>query len=101
MVRRASLAQPGRPNARVRILDGLMQSGAASRAELARRTALAPSTVSTVVGELAEAGVVVELAVVGELAEAGVVVEPAPVTQAAEPNLGRPPVLVALDRSAG
>jgi predicted NBD/HSP70 family sugar kinase len=64
----------------------LAEAGAVSRAELARRAALAPSTVSSVVGELADAGLVVERAVA-----------PAPARSA----MGRPPVLVTLHRDAG
>jgi len=59
---------------------------AVSRAELARRTALAPSTVSAVVSDLQTAGLVVE--------------PPAPPRDGGA-ALGRPPVLVALHRRAG
>ena len=76
-----------RPDARARIWGVLTGSGAVSRAELARRTALAPSTVSAVVGELQAEGLVVEPAT--------------PVRQKARAALGRPPVLVALHRRAG
>ena len=58
-----------------------------SRADLARRAALAPSTVS---------------AVVSDLQAAGLVVEPAePVHPAERGTVGRPPVLIALHRKAG
>jgi predicted NBD/HSP70 family sugar kinase len=73
-----------RLDARARVLGVLASAGPLSRAELARRTALAPSTVSAIVGELHGEGLVVE--------------PPAPPARAA---IGRPPVLVALHRSAG
>ena len=58
-----------------------------SRADLARRAALAPSTVS---------------AVVSDLQAAGLVVEPAePVHPPERGTVGRPPVLIALHRKAG
>ena len=78
-----------RLDARSRVFGVLAEAGAISRAELARRTALAPSTVS---------------AIVGELQEEGLVVEPSAGTSAGAPasgTLGRPPVLVALHRRAG
>ena len=49
-----------RRDARARIVGVLAEAGAVSRAELARRAALAPSTVSAVVSELHAAGLVVE-----------------------------------------
>lgn len=64
----------------------LAEAGAVSRAELARRAALAPSTVSQVVGELAEAGLLVV---------------PATTDAPARSGMGRPPELVALNRAAG
>ena len=76
-----------RLNARARIFGVLASAGPTSRAELARRTALAPSTVSAVIGELQEQRLVVE--------PPG---DPAPRGPGA---MGRPPVLVALDRAAG
>ena len=39
-----------------RVIDALRQHGIASRAELSRITALSRSTVSTIVGDLLEAG---------------------------------------------
>ena len=75
-----------RLDARARVVAVLAEAGAVSRAELARRAALAPSTVS---------------AVVGELADAGLVVEPAQVDPPSRSAIGRPPVLVALHRAAG
>ena len=73
-----------RIDARARVVRVLAETGAASRAELARLTALAPSTISAIVGELEADGLVTE---------AG--------DQSAQATLGRPPVLVALSRSAG
>jgi predicted NBD/HSP70 family sugar kinase len=82
----ATTAVGGRPKARAHVLAVLCEHGALSRAELARRTALAPSTVSAIVGELTEDGLVAD------------------VDGAAAPSasgLGRPATLVALSRSAG
>ena len=76
---------PTRRRARARVLEALTQAGSISRADLARRTALAPSTVSAIVGELEEAGLVVEAAA----------------QPPAESGLGRPAVAVALGRRAG
>lgn len=75
------------PDARARVFGVLAEAGAVSRADLARRAALAPSTVSAVVGDLREEGLVVEPS-------------PRPGGPAAG-TLGRPPVLVALHRRAG
>src|ERR671917_1156929 len=76
-----------RRDARARVVGVLAEAGAVSRADLARRTALAPSTVS---------------AVVSELHAAGLVVEPAePVYPPERGSIGRPPVLIALHRRAG
>ena len=71
---------------RMRVIDALRQRGAVSRADIARRTGLSRSTVSSLVADLQAAGLVVER-------EA----EPAP----RGPEGGRPPVLIALDQSAG
>src|SRR5215218_9137870 len=68
---------------RLRVIDALRSRGAISRADIARQTGLSRSTVSSLVGDLQAAGLVVEVA--------------AP----ASPQGGRPPVLVALDQSAG
>ena len=68
---------------RLRIVDALRHDGTASRAEIARQTGLSPSTVSTVIGELQRAGLVVE----STLAPAG--------------RQGRPAAQLALDPSAG
>jgi predicted NBD/HSP70 family sugar kinase len=68
-------------------LGVLAESGAVSRAELARRTSLAPSTVS---------------AIIGELQAEKLIVEPSGRKNGQEGSvLGRPPVLVALHRRAG
>jgi predicted NBD/HSP70 family sugar kinase len=78
---------PSRHDARSRVFGVLARSGPLSRAELARRTRLAPSTVS---------------AVVRELQEERLVVEPAPDAEPrARGGVGRPAVLVALHRTAG
>ncbi|HKG63594.1 MAG TPA: ROK family transcriptional regulator [Solirubrobacteraceae bacterium] len=78
-------SDPTRLSARARVFGVLASTGPTSRAELARRTALAPSTVSAVITELQEERLVVEPP--GDTAPRGAV--------------GRPPVLVALDRAAG
>ncbi len=81
------MERTSRRDARARIVGVLAEAGAVSRAELARRAALAPSTVS---------------AVVSELHAAGLVVEPAePVRRHERGAIGRPPVLIALHRRAG
>jgi predicted NBD/HSP70 family sugar kinase len=72
---------------RLRVIDALRARGAISRADIARQTGLSRSTVSSLVSDLQAAGVVVE-----RVAETA-----AP----ASPQGGRPPVLVALDQSAG
>ena len=72
---------------RKRVVSALEELGVASRAEVARRTGLSPSTVSTLVSELEDAGLVVDRdEVPGE-----------------DPTLrgGRPPRLIALGRAAG
>jgi predicted NBD/HSP70 family sugar kinase/biotin operon repressor len=69
---------------RGRVIDALRAGGAVSRAEISRRTGLSPSTVSSLVGDLQAEGLVVERA-----------------PEDGDPSVGRPPVLVALDRSAG
>ncbi|HEX8105191.1 MAG TPA: ROK family transcriptional regulator [Solirubrobacteraceae bacterium] len=67
----------------LRIVEALRAHGTVSRAEIARETGLSRSTVSTLVAELMEAGLVVER---GERGGGGA---------------GRPPVMIALDSSAG
>jgi predicted NBD/HSP70 family sugar kinase len=81
------MERTSRRDARARVVGVLAEVGAVSRADLARRAALAPSTVS---------------AVVSELHAAGLVVEPAePVHPPERGAVGRPPVLIALHRKAG
>ena len=72
---------------RQRVVGALARTGLASRADLARSTGLSRTTVSSLVGELLEAGIVVER-------------EDVPGTSPT-PGGGRPPVLLGLDRSAG
>ena len=70
---------------RLRIVDFLRVNGTASRAELARRTGLSRSTVSTLVADLQRRGLVVEQ----------------PGQFAGEGQPGRPAALLQLDPSAG
>lgn len=74
-----------RQSNRGRIIDVLRQSGASSRAEVARVTGLSRSTVSTVVTDLIAAGIVREEAE----------------TRPARGGAGRPAVAITLDPSAG
>jgi len=69
---------------RLRVLEAVRERRAVSRAEIARRTGLARSTVSSLVSELQRDGLVVE-------SEDG----------AASSHGGRPPVLLTLDPGAG
>src|SRR3954453_4905272 len=71
---------------RLRVVDALRQRGAISRSDIARRTGLSRSTVSSLVADLQAAGLVVEREVA---------------TTPRGPEGGRPPVLIALDQSAG
>ena len=71
---------------RRRVLSALRVAGVTSRAELARRTGLSRTTVSSLIGDLVREGLVAERIDAGS----------APGAQG-----GRPPVLVALDRRAG
>src|SRR3954453_7664869 len=71
---------------RLRVVDALRQRGAISRSDIARQTGLSRSTVSSLVADLQAAGLVVERE--GATAPRG-------------PEGGRPPVLIALDQSAG
>src|SRR4051812_12164194 len=81
------MERPSRRAARARVVGVLAEAGAVSRADLARRAALAPSTVS---------------AVVSDLQAAGLVVEPAePVHPPERATIGRPPILISLHRKAG
>jgi predicted NBD/HSP70 family sugar kinase/biotin operon repressor len=70
---------------RERLTAALREAGAASRAELARRTGLSRTTVASLVGELQEAGVLTER-------EDG---------SGASARGGRPPRLLSFSRSAG
>src|SRR4051794_22861946 len=70
---------------RRRVIEALGQRGVASRADLARATGLSRSTVSSVVADLQRVGLVTER----------------PVAEPGEAGVGRPPVMIALDRSAG
>ena len=72
---------------RSRVIDTLRQLGVASRAEIARRTGLSRSTVSSLVGELQDSGVITERQANGE--------------GGATARGGRPPTLIALDPSVG
>jgi predicted NBD/HSP70 family sugar kinase len=71
---------------RLRVVDALRQRGAISRSDIARQTGLSRSTVSSLVADLQAAGLVVEREVA---------------TTPRGPEGGRPPVLIALDQSAG
>jgi glucokinase-like ROK family protein len=71
---------------RGRVIDVLRDRGTASRAEIARTTGLSRSTVSSIVSDLIDAGLV------AEHEGAGV---------AHGEHGGRPPVLLSLERSAG
>jgi predicted NBD/HSP70 family sugar kinase len=70
---------------RKRVIDALRTTGVASRAELGRLTGLSRSTISTIVGDLLESGLVDERDV--------------PPTESA--HAGRPPVMISLNGSAG
>ena len=70
---------------RAKVLSTLSRLGALSRADLSRRTGLAPSTVSSIVAELVGSGLVVEVPGSGE----------------STIRRGRPATLVALHRRAG
>jgi len=68
---------------RARVVDILRRSGSATRAELITGTGLSRATVSSLIGELADRGLVSEY------------------TQAAADTTGRPPTRLALNRAAG
>ena len=75
-----------RESNRERVLTAMRELGVASRAEIARRTGLSRSTVSTLVKELQESGLVIDR------------------DESESPEKargGRPPSLIALNRSAG
>jgi predicted NBD/HSP70 family sugar kinase len=74
---------------RRRVVGALEELGVASRAEVARRTGLSPSTVSTLVSELESAGLVVERD------------DPGPGGEDTALRGGRPPRRIALGRAAG
>ena len=84
---RLSAPSTGRPAARQILFAALSESGSLSRADLARRTGLAASTVSTVTAELIRDGLVGEFDR-GDDSDRGA-------------RGGRPPTLLALNRSAG
>src|SRR3954451_23461937 len=69
---------------RLRVLEAVRERGTVSRAEIARRTGLARSTVSSLVGELQRESLVIEREDGGAPSQGG-----------------RPPVLLTLDPSAG
>ena len=71
---------------RLRVIETLRQRGAISRSDIARQTGLSRSTVSSLVADLQAEGLVVEREVA---------------TTPRGPEGGRPPVLIALDQSAG
>jgi predicted NBD/HSP70 family sugar kinase len=72
---------------RRRVVEALRELGVASRAEIARRTGLSRSTVSSLVSELEAVGAVRD--------------HPGPSSVAAEGRGGRPPMLIALGRDVG
>jgi predicted NBD/HSP70 family sugar kinase len=82
--RSGSLASLRKDN-RKRVIDALRQHGVASRAELSRLTALSRSTISTIVSDLLQAGLVAER-------------DGQPHREA---HAGRPPVMISLNPSAG
>lgn len=72
---------------RSRVLDAMRELGVASRAAIARHTGLSRSTVSSLVNELQETGLVVDRDDGGD--------------PEGKSRGGRPPMMIALDRSAG
>jgi predicted NBD/HSP70 family sugar kinase len=70
---------------RGRVIESLRELGVASRADIARSTGLSPATVSTLVSQLVDAGVVVD----------------APPQVSRRSHGGRPPALITLDPSVG
>ncbi len=71
---------------RLQVIDALQAGGIASRADIARRTGLSRSTVSTIVADLQRTGLVIE----------AVPDDGAP----RDGQQGRPPVLLSLDPAA-
>ena len=69
-----------------RVIEALGQRGVASRADIARATGLSRTTVSSLVGDLKGAGLLVERAAPDD---------------GHDQSVGRPPVLLSFDRSAG
>ncbi len=86
MRRRAGSLSSLREFNRLKVLEVVREQGTVSRSEIAKLTGLARSTVSTLVGELQRAGLVVER-------------EDSPTGNAA--SGGRPPLLISLDPGAG
>jgi predicted NBD/HSP70 family sugar kinase len=78
-----------RDHNRRRVVEELQRRGTASRADLARITGLSRSTVSSLVGELQDSGLVVETAATAGDGDGRAQAQ------------GRPPVLLTLDRTAG
>ncbi|HSD78154.1 MAG TPA: ROK family transcriptional regulator [Solirubrobacteraceae bacterium] len=72
---------------RLRVVDALRRTGPATRADITRVSGLSRATVSSLVAELLDAGVLAE--------------QKPDAAGAAAPRTGRPPVLLALDASAG
>jgi glucokinase-like ROK family protein len=72
----------------LRVIDVLLERGVASRADIARHTGLSRTTVSSLIADLSDRGLVTER-VGDDQRDAGAT------------GAGRPPVLLALDRSAG
>jgi predicted NBD/HSP70 family sugar kinase len=68
------------------VIEALGQRGVASRADIARATGLSRTTVSSLVGDLKGAGLLVERPADGD---------------GQDQSVGRPPVLLSFDRSAG
>jgi predicted NBD/HSP70 family sugar kinase len=73
---------------RLRVIDALRHEGSASRTDLVRITGLSRTTITTLVGDLQERGLVVEQ-------------EEHAVERPERPGRGRPPVLLRLAPSAG
>ena len=73
---------------RLRVIDALRHEGSASRTDLVRITGLSRTTITTLVGDLQERGLVVEL-------------EEDATDRPERPGRGRPPVLLRLAPSAG
>jgi predicted NBD/HSP70 family sugar kinase len=76
-----------RSESRERVIGALRELGAVSRAELVRHTGLSRATVSSVLSELLESGLVLESEAPADAPRAG--------------QTGRPPALLRLDRTAG